>query len=231
MHTMQTESTMRKRHSTCRENYMRTRHIVRTESNMRTTYTMCVQKAICGQGTLCAYRKQYADKVHYVRTESNMRTRYTICRKANASSPVPCTLRAQKVQCGNDTQCARKKYTRARHIVRTESNMRTWHIVHTESNMRTRYTMCRKANASSPVPCTLCAQKVTCRKGTLCARKVAGMCHTVIRDVQHGTIRVIYDTAYYTNTPYDTSLESYMRTRQTTHTESKCKLTCSASFK
>ena len=32
------------------------------------------------------------------------------------------------------------------------------------------------------------------------------MCHTVIWDVQYGKIRVKYETAYYTNTPYDTAL-------------------------
>jgi hypothetical protein len=32
------------------------------------------------------------------------------------------------------------------------------------------------------------------------------MCHTVIGDAQYGKTRVKNDTAYYTNTPYDTSL-------------------------
>ena len=32
------------------------------------------------------------------------------------------------------------------------------------------------------------------------------MCHTLIWDVQYGKKRVKYDKAYYTNTPYDTSL-------------------------
>jgi len=32
------------------------------------------------------------------------------------------------------------------------------------------------------------------------------MCHTIIWDVQYGKIRVKHDTAYYTNTLYDTSL-------------------------
>jgi len=34
----------------------------------------------------------------------------------------------------------------------------------------------------------------------------SGMCHTVIWDVQYGKICVKYNTAYYTNKPYDTSL-------------------------
>jgi hypothetical protein len=33
----------------------------------------------------------------------------------------------------------------------------------------------------------------------------AGMCHTVLWDVQYGKLRVKYDMAYYTNMPYDTS--------------------------
>jgi len=39
---------------------------------------------------------------------------------------------------------------------------------------------------------------------------LSGMCHTVIWDVQYGKIRVKYETAYYTTTPYDTSLPSSM---------------------
>jgi len=33
-----------------------------------------------------------------------------------------------------------------------------------------------------------------------------GMCHMVVWDVQYGKIRAVYNTAYYTNTLYDTSL-------------------------